>query len=165
MARRLRIALPTLCAAAAISLAGATAHAAASPAQDPVPIGPGQYFTATINGASTNPVIKVVCPGPVTLGETGHPVSGQYVEVQLAPGPTTTQIGYTGTAADSINVLFNTPASTAGVKLTAYYVPVAIPTSLELPCGGTGPVEFAPTPTSTTAKTLTLTVTYENIAV
>lgn len=165
MARRLRTTLPVLSAFAAVALTGSSALAATSPAQDPVPIGPGQYFTATINGVSTAPVIKVVCPGPITAGETGHPISGQYVEVQLAPSPTTTQVGYTGSAAHSIDVLFASPASTAGIVLTSYYVPVAIPITLELPCSGTGPVQFVPSPTSATAKNLTLTVTYENIAV
>jgi hypothetical protein len=165
LTRRLRTATSILSGLAAVALTGSTALAAASPAQDPVQIGPGQYFTATINGVSTDPMIQVACPGPVTPGETGHPVSGQYLEVQLASGSTTTGVGYTGSAAKGIDVLFNATSSTSAIVLTAYYAPVAIPTALNLPCYGTGSVVFAPAPSSSTAKNLTLTVTYQNIAV
>ncbi|MBR7835682.1 hypothetical protein KDL01_20570 [Actinospica durhamensis] len=163
MTRRLRTITPLLAGLATVVLTGSTALAAVSPAQDPVAVGPGQYFTATINGTSADPVIKVVCLGPIVAGETGHPLADQYLEVQLAP-TSSTVVGYTGSAADSIDVLFASASSTSVLTLTAYYVPVEIPTTLELPCGGTGTVTFAPAPTSPTARNLTLAVSYGNVA-
>lgn len=163
MTRRLRTITPVLAGLALVALTGSTALAAVSPAQDPVPIGPDQFFTATINGTSADPLIKVVCLGPIIAGETGHPLAGQYVEVQPAP-TSSAVVGYTGSAADGIDVLFASASSAGPLALTSYYAPVEIPTTLELPCGGTGTVTFAPSPTSPTAQNLTLTVSYGNVA-
>ena len=46
----------------------------------------------------------------------------------------------------------------------AYFAPAAIPTTWLLPCGGTGTMTFAPEPTSPTARSYSLTVTFLNIA-
>jgi hypothetical protein len=47
----------------------------------------------------------------------------------------------------------------------AYGVKAEIPTGIELPCYGTGKVAFVPQPTSPTARTAYVTVTYESIGV
>jgi len=49
--------------------------------------------------------------------------------------------------------------------LKSFFAPVAISTTLLLPCGGTGVVSFVPLPTSPTARGVAVTVTYVNIAV
>src|ERR1700736_1590607 len=98
MTARLRVLYPTL----------------AALAQDPLRVRPTTYFPATVNAAASTaaePVIKVVCPGPVILGETGHPISGQFVEVEavVPPTPLPPQIGFTGSAARQIDALFSSP--------------------------------------------------------
>ena len=151
---------------AAVALSATVLGISASAAVvDPAPIGPNQWFTGQVNGTSSNAVIKVVCPGPATPGQTGHPVSGQTVDVLPATGPATTGTGYTGETADHITVDFGTPATTGPTTLTDYAVQAPIPTTIALPCSGTGTVAFIPAPTSPTAMTTTLTVTYLNIAV
>ncbi|MHA6757035.1 hypothetical protein [Streptacidiphilus sp. PAMC 29251] len=141
------------------------APAAADGVVDPAPIGPNQYFTGLVNNVSTQAVIKVVCPGPVIPGETGHPLSGQTVAALPATVSSSTAAGFTGSAANRIQVGFGTAASaTTPVLLTDWAVKAAIPTSLLLPCSGSGTVVFVPLPTSPTAHSATVTVLYANVA-
>lgn len=164
--------------AAALALAGALAPAAH--ADVIAPVGPNDYFTATVNGgptptATAEPVIKVVCPGPVTSGELGHPESGQTVEATevFPPVSGTWQIGFTGSAAKEIDAIISwpsiLPAGTAPVNppIVIQYFGLAyqIPTSFELPCGGSGVVSFVPIPTSSTARGVAVNVIFENMAV
>ncbi len=170
MTARLRALVPTL---AALALAGLAAPAAsADPIQDPIPVGPDMYFTAAVNPqvASTGavPVIKVICPGPIQPGETGHPLAGQYVEAYAVVPPTSSLAGYTGSAAHEIDALFSGATSTTvnpPVVIKNFFVEVPIPTTLNLPCGGAGTVSFVPIPTSPTAKGYAVKVAYGNIAV
>ena len=110
-------------------------------------------------------MIQVGCFGPVVSGETGHPIAGQSVDVLPTSVSTTAGVGYTGESADHVLVGFGSPSSTAVVLLKDYAVKAAIPTTLNLPCSGTGTVTFVPAPTSSTARTATVTVTYQNIGV
>jgi hypothetical protein len=168
MTVRLRTITPLLAALAAAGLAAPSAQAA-----DPVAVGPNIFFTASVNPLSTSaaaePVIKVVCPGPITPGETGHPLAGQFVEVDaVGPPVTTTQVGFTGSAAREIDALFSGPSSATvnpPVVLKFFFAPVQIPTTLNLPCGGSGVVSFVPIPTSPTARGVAVNVLYANIAV
>ncbi|HZU56390.1 MAG TPA: hypothetical protein VFA06_11025 [Actinocrinis sp.] len=170
MTARMRALIPTL---AALALAGLAAPAAsADPVQDPIPVGPNMYFTAAVNpqaaATGTAPVIKVICPGPYQPGQTGHPISGQYVEAYAVVPPTSSLVGYTGSAADQIDALFSgAVASTVNppVAIKNFFVEVPIPTTLNLPCGGTGTVSFVPIPTSPTAQGYAVKVYYANIAV
>jgi len=147
----------------ALGLAAAPLTAAAAPP----PIGPNQVFQGQVNGVTDGAVIKVVCLGPVTSTSTGHPVSGQTVDALYAPGSTSLDgIGYTGSAADHLVVDFGGgPVIGTPVTLSAYDTKVEIPDWLNLPCSGTGKVNFVPAPTSSTARTATVVVTYENIGV
>ncbi|MBM9506209.1 hypothetical protein [Actinacidiphila acididurans] len=138
--------------------------AASAAVVDPAPIGPHQYFTGEVNGASVNAVIKLACPGPVGIGQTGHPLAGQTVDVLPAASSSAAGVGYTGESADSVRVDFGGATTTAPLVLTSYAVKAAIPTSLNLPCSGTGTVAFVPAPTSTTASPALVKVTYANIA-
>lgn len=139
--------------------------AAGAAAQDPLPIGPNQSFNAQVNGTSANATITVVCPGPVTSTSTGHPISGQSVEVFLVLPPVTPGLGFTGSAAHQIDAYFSPASSTTNppVILTGYFAKFAIPTTLNLPCDGTGAVTFAPTPPSPTSHNYVVPVKYLNI--
>ena len=133
-------------------------------------VGPHQYFAGSVNGSlgtSTPAVIKVVCPGPEA--QRGHPLSGQTVEVRLAVA-TTRSVGYTGNDATSIGTFFGPPPPTTTgpgqVSFREYGVPKAVPTSLSLPCQGTGVVTFVPFPESPPiSRSASVPVQYENIAV
>ena len=149
---------------AVVLLGGAVGIPSAAASVDPAPIGPNQFFTGQVNGASANSVIRVVCPGPVTVGQTGHPVSGQTVDVLPGASSTSAGVGYTGAGADHIVVNFDSASTSAPVTLDKYAVRAAIPTTLSLPCSGTGKVDFVPAPASTTAQTATVSVSYANIA-
>jgi hypothetical protein len=156
--QQVRLAKGLLVSAAAIVAASLWTTASATAA--PVPIGPNQYFSGLVNGTHNNAVIKMVCPGP-SSGQLGHPASGQTVSVtQLA----STTAGFTGSLANSIAVTFGTQSGTAGITLKYYDTPAAIPTTLLLPCSGTGQVRYDPEPTSPTARADVVTVTFVNIA-
>jgi hypothetical protein len=150
-----------IAAAMGVTLA-ATAAAAPIPVQDPVPIGPNEYFSGYINNHPPGKaVIKVVCPGP---GTTGHPAASQKIEVKT-PQPTSTfDIGFTGSAGKKITATL-APAATTTIlaSFTSFFVPKKIPTSIIVPCSGTGTVVFAPSPVSSTAKSAKLPVTFLNI--
>jgi hypothetical protein len=137
------------------------ATAAASPVT--VPVGPDQFFGGLVNGSngSTNaPVpIQTSCIGPITPGETGHPLPGQTVEVVLANPASSSIQGYTGSAAKSIIAdLIFTPTPTGPTYIeqvatfTSYDVIEPIPVTLTAPCSGDGVMSFMPNPGSPTAK-------------
>ncbi|SRR6266849_5705785 len=163
LSRRFAAALMSafMTAALGVTLAAA-ASAAPIPVQDPVPIGPNEYFSGFINGHPPGQaVITVICPGPAT---TGHPAGNQTIEVKTAQPTSTTDLGFTGSAGKRITAALS-PSSTTTVlaTFTSYFVPKKIPTSITVPCSGTGKVVFAPSPTSSTAKSAALTVTFLNI--
>jgi hypothetical protein len=164
--RRPRAALAvTACAMAAI--AAVPAVASASPAQDPVPIRPGQYFTGYINSHPPGQaIIWTSCLGPIHPGQTGHPLANQAIEVTPAPVSTgsAADLGYTGTAATSIVATFGPSATTAGVlaTFTSYFVVQDIPTTITVPCSGTGVVFFNPVKSSSTSFPAQLSVTFES---
>ncbi len=131
-------------------------------------VGPHQFFNGTINGSLGTPtpaIIKVVCPGPA--GTTGHPLGGQKVEVNLDVAILANS-GYTGNSATSIGVFFGAPPPVAGpgqLSFTKYGAPKNIPTSISVPCSGTGLVYFVPFPQSPpTSRDATVPVEFANIA-
>ena len=76
-------------------------------------------------------------------------------------------VGYTGTLADAISVtIFYDEGDLVVVEpvgtITAYNTPLALSTSLTLPCSGTGPAVFQPTPTSPTAQALDVTLDFNS---
>jgi hypothetical protein len=145
-------AVPSVAAVAAVS----------RPVQDPVPIGPNQYFTGLVNGHPPGQaVIYVICPGPITHG---HPTGKQPVEVRSAVPVSTTDVGYTGSAGRRITAsLSSSPTVIPLATFTSYFVKQYIPTSITVPCSGTGTVTFVPSPGSPNARTATLTVTFQNL--
>jgi hypothetical protein len=154
--------------AAALVLAGILAgavpagRAVADPAQRP--IGPDQGFVGLVNDKTVNATVQILCPGgPIRVGERGHPVAGQTVGVANLLAATATQVGFTGSRAHSISATFTPATSTAanGNITFTTYGDEPLPTTLSLPCYGTTTVLFVPRPTSPTARSARLTVTYE----
>ena len=146
-----------------LSLAATAVSAGASTA-----IGPNQAFIGLVNGKHPTATITVACPGPVRpppFGQTGHPLANQTLGVMRAPS-TTANSGFTGSRGTSIITLFVVPVDTPAVPVTfTHYGTQPLPTSLLLPCSGSSPVVFSPKPTSKTARSASVMVTYENIAV
>jgi hypothetical protein len=131
-------------------------------------IGPNQHFVGALDGDSTSPAtLQMGCFGPITPGETGHPLAGQFAEV-LSPGVSSGSaagLGFTGTLADAVDIsivyargpiVVVTPIG----EVTAYGQELEIPTSLVLPCSGAGTLVFNPAPTSPTAVPYDLTVDF-----
>lgn len=151
-------------------LALGPAAAAVAAVQDPVPIGPNEYFSGLVNGSTgvtSAAVIQTNCFGPVQPGQTGHPLAGQSVEVELAQPPVSANgdIGFTGNATSITAFLsWPFPASTTPTQLVAkfsdYYVKEPIPVTLTVPCGGQGAVTFTPASSSTTGRPATVVVTF-----
>jgi hypothetical protein len=161
-----RAAVPVAALVMAIGLAG-TASAAVI---DPAPIGPNQLFTGIVNGASTNAVIRTDCVGPIAVGQTGHPVPNQYVEVSAGPSASSiVSVGDTGSAGNSVIVVLNGGSSVTPTQtvlfgtLHDYVVHLPIPTGITVPCSGPGNVVFLPSPTSPTARSATVNVTLVSI--
>jgi len=139
------------------------ATAAAASADTPsVAIGPNQTFAGLVNGHLANAKVDVICPGPLRTAETGHPASGQTLGVTSAP-PTIASTGFTGSRGRSIMASFVTPtaAGTATVTFTQYGTQ-PIPTTFLLPCYGSGSVVFAPHPTSHSARSAQVSVTFSS---
>jgi hypothetical protein len=128
--------------------------------RSPLPAGrvkPNLEFGALVNGTSSNPIIQMGCFGAVRPGERGHPMPGQTLEVFR---PEALQVpGFTGTGAGRIVATFSDDTS-AVVPFARFSRLKAVPTSLSLPCTGTGQVVFAPRPSSPTAQSAVVTVQY-----
>jgi hypothetical protein len=149
----------------------ATAATAASAPPNQGRIGPGQRFVGLVNGRSNirgHAQIRVACPGPVTPGETTHPLAHQPLEVD----PRTVvnaKFDNTGTDATHISVFLGIPpaaSDTGGIAtFTRYGVPKPIPTSLSVPCSGSGFITFMPFPRDPgTSRAYVVPVDYVNIA-
>ncbi|WP_194919843.1 hypothetical protein [Catenulispora rubra] len=155
-------------AAAVVALGAALVPAltaTAATAQDPVVITPNTFFVGLVNGKTADAVVTVVCPGPVSSTSVGHPIAGQTAEVRSILPPVT-PVGYTGSQGREILAGFTSPsAANQSIVFSAYYAPAAIPTTWLVPCGGSGVMTFVPEPTSPTARSYTVTVTFVNIAV
>jgi len=146
-----------LCVVVAATAMVVVSAGAAIPPQGKV--GPRQYFEGLVNGQAgigTPVAIKMACFGPVRPGEKGHPIAGQTVEVMRPLVIVVGHSGYTGKSATSIVAFFGPPPPTPSpvppgastVTFQKYGVKKPIPTSLLLPCYGTGTVSFVPIPQS-----------------
>jgi hypothetical protein len=151
---------------ATVAVGGISVTASAQPAS--TAIGPNQSFIATVNGKHPTATITVACPGPVRpppFAQGGHPIVNQTLGV-LPARATTTSTGFTGSRGKSITVTFVLPVDSPAIPVTfTHYGTQPIPTSLLLPCSGSAPVVFTPQPTRKTARSASVMVTYENIAV
>lgn len=154
----------TLLALVPLTFALLTPGIAAADTPPIFPILPNQYFNGVVNGATADATVYTVCPGPST-GQTGHPAGGQNLSVARATTGTTADVGYTGSAGNSIAATPQTSATTTSpVIFTVYSQASALPTTWIVPCDGYGLIAFTPLPGSSTAHTDTVKVHYINIA-
>ncbi len=134
-------------------------------------VGPKQYFTGVINGKNGNTAIPITiwmaCFGAIRPGQTGHPMGGQTLAVHqlFPPAATVGSLGYTGNDSE-IGVFFNAPppaaagAGTGTPMFLRYDTPQPLPTSVTLPCGGTGTVWFTPIPVVPPSRSAAVPVRY-----
>ena len=114
------------------------------------PIMPHQQFGGLVNGRGANATVALACFGASRPGHKGHPMGGQTLEVIQGPYG-----GDTGSRGTSIVARFREDPSEVVVQAAQ-----PMPTSLLLPCAGSGLVVFSPEPDSPTAKAATVTVNY-----
>jgi len=156
----------TVAAAAVVAVPVAVA-AAAGPVSNPImKVGPKQNFRGFVNDRISKATIRVICPGPST---TGHPLARQTVRVAQAIDPVLLTDGFTGTAATSIGAWLTWPTTTkpappAYIATFTGYGALAIPTSITVPCGGSGQMLFLPALGSPTVKAATVSLTFVNLA-
>jgi hypothetical protein len=150
-----------LCTAVVTLAFGAVADAQTAPAT----IAPHQTFIGNVNGLQVSASVNVVCPGPLRLGQMGHPASGQTVGVS-SPAPPIAWTGNTGSRGHVITARFitasavATPAVAIPAVTFSQYGTQPIPTTGMLPCTGSGAVVFSPTPTSHTSHSAKESVSY-----
>ena len=160
-----------IAAVAASAVAIPAAQATAAPAHSQVvKVGPKQDFEGLVNAKPSKAGIRVICPG---ISNTGHPLAHQTVAAAVVLPPLTPNDGFTGTAATSIAVWLTWPTTTppqpspppspAYVATFTSYGTMPIPTSIRVPCGGSGEMLFLPAPGSPTVKAATVSVTFANI--
>jgi hypothetical protein len=158
MNRTLR--LTFLLAITVVATAVAGTPAVAGGIIDPAPIAPNNYFFGQVNGHTSGATIGVICVGPVAVGQTGRPAANQTVNAIPTTPPTSTTAGFTGTAANSIDVRIGVASAVVPIVLHDWVVTAPIQVTLSMPCSGTGTVTFAPAPSSPTAKPATVQVTF-----
>jgi hypothetical protein len=114
-------------------------------------------FGGIVNGARPTATVQVGCFGPIKPGQKGHPFRGQTLGVFR---PEALQVdGFTGSQATRIIAHFSDdPSVTVSFDRFGHAKP--IPTTLMMPCSGTGSVVFSPDPTSATAHSATVSVQY-----
>jgi hypothetical protein len=148
-----------LCAA----VQGCLLLSAVAPASAGQEIGSGQAFAASVAGAFDSATIDVACHGHVRNGRAGHPVDGQQLEVLSPPPPVAAgpiHTGQTGTAATEIVAVLRGDRPVVLARFSGYFQLVAIPTSLKLPCTGSGVVRFVPRPASADSSAAWVSVTF-----
>jgi hypothetical protein len=149
---------------AAIALAAVVALPATTAVAGSISAGgavrPQQTFVGLVNGASSGAKVVVDCSEAVRPGETGPPASGQTIAVR-SPSPSTVPTGDTGTLGRKIVARIPTTSSAAASSVVfTHYGATALPTTWRLPCIGSGTIVFSPSPTSSTARSETMTVTF-----
>jgi hypothetical protein len=117
---------------------------------------PNQLFVGFVNNQRPSATIRMACFGPVRPGQTGHPVAGQTLTVTRSldvPG------GNTGSAGNEVQAIFTTPSVAVAATFRNYRT-LPLPTWLTLPCAGSSRVSFVPTPSSRTARSDTVRVSF-----
>jgi hypothetical protein len=125
---------------AALCLAGTCL---ATPASAGGPVQPDQHFAGRVNGVGKDAVVTVVCAGPAGGDRTGHPASGQTWSVVRRAGGT----GYTGYFSQIYAWFVPTNGETPRHRVFYHYRRTkSIPQKADVPCDGTGHVEFSSCP-------------------
>ena len=169
MSRRLFARTVTFIAATVLVVGTAAAGAAIQPGGK---IGPHQAFVGTVNhnnGLKTHAQIRVACPGPIRPGERTHPLGHQPLAVSRVAA-VAAKFGNTGAHGTHINAYLGIPpsATDAGgiASFTHYDAPKPIPTTLSVPCSGSGYITFISFPRDPgTSRSFVVPVDYVNIAV
>jgi hypothetical protein len=130
-----------------------------------VPIGANQAFVGSVNGRFRNAAINMACFGPISPGQTGHPMADQTLEIYSPPPPIVfgppVKVGNTGASATSITAVVTAGGTVyARLRLWDYFAPKAIPTTSWLPCAGLGVVRLVPRPWSKGAKVAAISVSF-----
>lgn len=147
-----------------VPLAGALlVVAACSPTVPSQTVGPNQHFVGLVNGQHSDAQIRVACAGPVWVGRTTHPLAGQ----TLAVSQVATDGGSTGASPSAIFTSIGKQLGSTAT-FTVYDAAEPLPTTLDVPCDGTGSVTFSTCfdvlPCSAAANPDVLTVTFVNLA-
>ena len=159
-------------AAATCAVAMPVVQAAASPSHShshspSVTVAPNQDFRGLVNAKTTKAVLRVFCPG---IAKTGHPLPHQTAAVARVIDPVTPNDGSTGTAATSIGAWLTWPTTVAPpppayIATFTSYRTMRIPTSITVPCSGSGEMLFLPARGSSTVKAATVSLTFVNMGV
>jgi hypothetical protein len=127
-----------------------TVWASAGTAAVSAPIKPHQHFVGIVNGTRASitavPVVYTVCAGPSSPGHTGPLAGGQTLAVaRVARGG-----GYTGPFSH-VYAWFSQDASPGGPQQVTFtsYTTMPAPTGVQVPCDGSGQVDFSPCPSLT----------------
>jgi hypothetical protein len=132
--------------------------AGAEPAS--VTIAPHQTFIGSVNGLQISASVDVVCPGPTSLSQMGHPAARQTIAVS-SPAPPIAWTGNTGSRGRSITAQFISSSAVATPTVTfSRYGTQPIPTKGMLPCSGSGAVVFSALPSSHNGHSAKVSVTY-----
>jgi hypothetical protein len=126
-----------------LSIASATLSVGAAGALAQTPIGPDQHFVGLVNGSKAPVTVDTVCPGPVGKGHQGPVAGGQTMSV----AEVSRSRGFTGPFSD-VYSWFVPRHDETPVELTfsAYGDPQMIPSTVRVPCSGTGRAEFSSCP-------------------
>jgi len=132
----------TLTAAVIAALVLITLSAGIASAQ--MQIGPNEHFIGFVNGSRARPVVLTVCPGPARRGRMGAVVGGQSMLV----AEVTHARGFTGPLSQVYAWFVPRRGEKTPTMLTfsTYGEPQDIPTTVRVPCGGRGRVEFSSCP-------------------
>lgn len=107
------------------------------------PIRPHQHFVGLVNGHDSQAVVYTFCPGGIYQGETGPVAGGQTMSVERRANA----LGNTGPFTQ-IYAWF-VPTSNSGTPTMLQFTTYStepIPTSIQVPCYGSGKVEFSSCP-------------------
>jgi hypothetical protein len=171
MVRRTLMAATAALAVTLLMVAGAGAASASRPGK----IGPNQAFVGLVNGktgAGSHAQVRVACAGPIRPGETTHPLPNQPLEV-MRPSAAAANFANTGAHGTHITAFLGIPPS-AGTPPSSgalptfwhYGVEKPIPTTIEVPCSGSGYITFIPFPRDPgSSKAFVVPVDFVNIAV
>jgi hypothetical protein len=120
-------------------LTGGSAVASANQA-----IRPDEHFIGLVNGSNVKAVVYTVCPGPIWPGRTGAVAGGQ----DLAVARVGAGHGYTGLFSQVYAWFVQDSSGNAPVqvKFARYGTQRTIPSTVQVPCDGTGKVEFSSCP-------------------
>jgi hypothetical protein len=169
--RRTVVAARYSCTAVAVSatvLALLAGPAVAGP-RGRVAVQPHQIFGGSVNDTTSDATIAMGCFGPSRPGQTGHPLRGQHLAVFIPEALTSPAFGDTGRRGHRIVARIVTDAGRSAPVATftrftrsgaVYTASRSLPTSVRLPCAGTGTVVFTPVPHGTGAKSATVAVNF-----